>query len=245
MAFSPQNFYSNLKRHDGPAKTSRFQTIMPIPPYISSFMDMSVLQQLLDAPANIIQGVQNIFTGKNFMDAFKPDSAITRYLAMQCESAEIPGTSLITADVKIYGPTFKIPYQKQFSDMNMTFICTNDFYEKKLFDTWIEAIMPLDTNNLRFPKGESTGYMTDITIMQYDEFIKQIYAVKLIDAFPISVAAMPLSWAEESFHRVTVSFSYRKFETIYEGKYNIAEALGDGANALFSDFTRQFAQNIF
>jgi hypothetical protein len=111
--------------------------------------------------------------------------------------------------------------------MNLTFICTNDFYERKLFDQWMEAISPNDTYNMRFPKGNDafTGYMTKITVIQYDDVVKQIYAVNLIDAFPIGVAAQPLSWAEEGFHRVSVQFAYQKFETVYEGKTDIGNAV--------------------
>lgn len=96
--------------------------------------------------------------------------------------------------------------------------------------------MPTDTNNLRFPKGNNSRYMTQITITQFDDVVKQIYAVNLIDAFPIGIAAQPLSWAEEGFHRLTVQFAYQRYETIYEGKYNLgataASLIGTGASRI-------------
>lgn len=245
MAFSPQLFFANIKRHDGPAKPCKFQVLLPIPSYVGQFISMSLLQQLLDL-GGIVQDFTSSIVNNLFGNDSNPtsDPAITRYLGMQCEQAELPGTSLITADAKIYGPIYKVPYQKQYNDMNMTFVCTNDFYEKKLFDKWIECIMPPDTNNLRFPKGNSTRYLTDITVIQFDEFIKQIYAVKLIDAFPVSVSSMPLSWSDDGVHRLTVSFAYQRFETIYEGKYDIGQAIGAGLGALFSDLSRQTVQGI-
>lgn len=247
MAFSPQLFLANIKRHDGPAKSSRFQVILPIPTYIGSFISMSLLQQILDL-GGIIQDITSNFInnllGDGESNAGYSDSEITRYLSMQCESAELPGVSLITADSKIYGPVYKVPYQKQFTDVNLSFICTNDFYERKLFDKWIECIMPPDTNNMRFPKEQNSRYLSDITIMQFDEFIKQIYAIKLIDAYPISIASMPLSWGDDNFHRVTVSFSYHYHKIIYEGKYDVGQAIGAGLGSIFSDFTRQFQQAI-
>jgi hypothetical protein len=88
----------------------------------------------------------------------------------------------------------------------------------------MEAIHPTDTNNLRFPKGEKSRYMTNIKIIQYDDFIKQIYAVELIDAFPIGVAPQALSWADDNFHRLQISFAYQKYRTIYEGTYDIGAA---------------------
>jgi hypothetical protein len=113
--------------------------------------------------------------------------------------------------------------------MSLTFLCTNEFYERKLFDRWMECIHPTDTNNLRFPKGQSSRYLTNIKIIQYDDFIKQIYAVELIDAFPIGVAPMTLNWSEDGFHRMSVQFAYQRFRTVYDGNYD----LGAAAAALF------------
>ena len=127
-------------------------------------------------------------------------------------------------DAKVYGPTFKVPYTTQYNDITLGFISTNDFYERKLFDRWLEAINPSDTNNLRYAKGASTRYMTNIKIIQYDDFIKQIYAIELIDAFPIGVASQPLSWAEDNFHRVSVQFAYQRYRVIYDGNYDLVQA---------------------
>jgi hypothetical protein len=117
--------------------------------------------------------------------------------------------------------------------MTLTFLCTNEFWERKLFDRWIEAINPSDTNNFRFPKGDNngfnTGYMTTIKVIQYDDFIKQIYAVELIDAFPIGLSAQQLSWSDDNFHRLSVQFAYQKYKPVYTGSYDIAAA----AAALF------------
>jgi hypothetical protein len=229
MSFSPQLFLTNIKAHDGPAKPSRFEVILPIPSYINSFVGNSVLEQLINLPNNIVSSVTDIFSAPQDPATRTTNASLSRYLALQCETAELPGRTLLTQDVKIYGPTFKVPYQSQYNDINLGFICTNDFYERKLFDRWIEAIHPSDTNNMRFPKGNSTRYMCNITIIQYDDFIKKIYSVELVDAFPIGVAAQPLSWSEDNFHRLSVQFAYQRYKVIYEGSYDLAAA----ASALF------------
>jgi hypothetical protein len=98
---------------------------------------------------------------------------MSRYLALQCEAAELPGRTLQTADVKIYGPTFKVPYQSQYGDTTLTFLCTNEFYERKLFDRWIEAIHPSDTNNLRYPKGQKSRYLTILKLFNMMILLKR------------------------------------------------------------------------
>ena len=229
MSFSPQLFLTNMKAHDGPAKPSRFEVILPIPNYINTFVGNSILEQLINLPNNIVSSVTDIFSAPQDPATRTTNASLSRYLALQCETAELPGRTLLTQDVKVYGPTFKVPYQSQYNDINLGFICTNDFYERKLFDRWIEAIHPSDTNNMRFPIGNGTRYMCNITIIQYDDFIKKIYSVQLVDAFPIGVAAQPLNWSEDNFHRLSVQFAYQRYKVIYEGSYDLAAA----ASALF------------
>jgi hypothetical protein len=236
MSFSPQLFLANVKAKDGLARPCRYEVILPIPPYINDFVASSLMEKILNAPnaffTDITDGIRNLFgaTGeKQDPQSKSANASVSRYLSLQCESAELPGRTLQTADVKIYGPTFKVPYQTQFQETTLTFLCTNEFYERKLFDNWLECIMPLDTNNLRFARGESTRYLTNIKIIQYDDFIKQIYAIELIDAFPIGISSQPLSWTDDGFHRVTVQFAYQKTKIIYDGQYDLAAA----ATALF------------
>jgi hypothetical protein len=148
-------------------------------------------------------------------------------------------------DAKIYGPTFKVPHVTQYNgDTTLGFICTNDFYERKLFERWLEAISPSDTNNMRFPKGESTRYMTNIKIIQYDDFIKQIFAIELIDAFPIGIASQPLSWAEDNFHRLSIQFAYQKYRVIYDGSYDLVQAAATILGLKTVNFTNNTGNSI-
>jgi hypothetical protein len=243
MSFTPTLFLSNLKSKGDLARPNKFKLILPIPAYIDKNIETNVLESLLNLPNTLVTDISDwVNFGELKNDPSRGGNpSISRYLSLQCESAELPGKTLQTADVKIYGPTFKVPYQKQFGDINLSFICTNDFYERKLFDSWINSIMSPVTNNLRFSHDEETRYMTNIQILQYDDFIKEIYVVKLIDAFPIGVAAMPLSWADDGYHRLTVQFAYQKYEPVYEGRYDLAEAAG----SYFGAKSTKFFDNFF
>ena len=249
MSFSPQLFLSNIKNKDGLARTNRFEVILPIPPYISKFVSQGVLEQFLNLPNNIVANFSDTFTGKGRdVQSQSANPSLSRYLALQCEAAELPGKTLQTADVKIYGPTFKVPYQTQYSDTTLTFLCTNEFYERKLFDRWLEAIMTTDTNNMRYSNDESTRYMTNISVIQYDDFIKKIYVVELVDAFPYGIAPQTLSWADDGFHRLGVQFAYQKYKVKYEGEYDLVAAaaalFGAQAASLFDRGGRSFSDAI-
>ena len=225
MAFSPNSFLANVRGKDGLAKPCRFEVILPVPAAVTSGTGNGIIEKILNFPNSIFSDVSDAISsaiGKT--GAGGGNATLSRYLSLQCESAELPGKTFATADVKIYGPTFKVPYQTQYGDTSLTFLCTNDFYERKLFDKWMETIHPSDTNNLRYARGEKSRFLTDIKIIQYDDFIKQIYAVQLIDAFPIGIAPQPLSWGEDGFHRLSIQFAYQRYVPIFEGTYDLAAA---------------------
>jgi hypothetical protein len=230
MSFSPNLFLSNIRGKDGLAKPCRFEVILPIPPYVNQFIGNSVIEKILNLPNSVFNDVSDAigsaFGAGGAADEYSKtsNSSMSRYLALQCETAELPGRTTATTDVKIYGPTFKVPYQTQYGDTSLTFLCTNDFFERKLFERWMECIHPSDTNNVRFAKGAKSRYLTNIKIIQYDEFIKQIFAVELLDAFPIGIAPQSLSWSEEGFHRLSIQFAYQKYRPIYTGTYDLAAA---------------------
>jgi hypothetical protein len=240
MSFSPNSFLSNINAKEGLARTNRFQVILPIPPYIAEYVSNSLIERILNFPNSIMSDVTdaiNSALGGNKDKGYESaNPGMTRYLALQCESAELPGKSFVTEDVKIYGPTFKVPYQVQYGETTLNFICTNDFYERKLFERWMEAIMPTDTNNLRFPKGQNSKYMTEITVKQYNDDVKQIFAVRFLDAFPINIAAQPLNWSDDGFHRLSIQFAYQRYVPILDSKYDIGEiitsAVQGGAGAI-------------
>lgn len=234
MAFLPGTFLSNVNRFEGLAKPSRFRVLLPIPTYVKNFFEKSILDQLIDTVGDSIDRL--ILSLGNTITPYGGSLdtvGLSRTLSLQCESTEIPGKTLQTVEAKIYGPTFKIPYQTQYNEITFNFICTNGgFYERKLFDRWIESIMPTDTNSLRFPKGMDGSYLTNPKIVQYDDYVNEIHVVELIDAFPVSIAAQPLSWSEDNFHRLSVQFTYQRYRTIYSGQYNAEppeESVGNGS----------------
>lgn len=241
MAFSPQSFLANVNAKEGFAKPNRFEVVLNIPPYVDKSIGNSLIEKLLNLPNTIVADVTQALRSVNAdPQSISANASVTRYLALQCESAELPGKSLITADAKIYGPTYKIPYQTQYNETTLNFVCTNEFYERKLFEKWLESIMPTDTNNLRYPKGEASHYLTNIKIIQYDDFIRQIFAIELIDAFPIGIASQPLAWSEDGFHRLGIQFAYQKYRVVYNGNYDLVAA----AAQLFGDSVAKNITNL-
>jgi hypothetical protein len=139
-----------------------------------------------------------------------------RDLTFQCEAAELPGRNISTNDITLAGPTFKLPYGSNYGDITLNFICTNDMYERKLFDDWLNYI----NNTTNFLTSFREDYATSIYIFQYDEGGDRsrepsvTFGVELIEAYPVTINSMGLTWGDESVHKLGVTFAYTYYRPL-------------------------------
>ena len=150
-------------------------------------------------------------------------------LVYRCENANLPGRTFATAEQKTYGPIEKMPYHTTYTDIDLTFIVDDDMNQKIFFDAWMNYINPLYNYNFRY----KSDYATTITINQYDVTNQLSYSVNLYDAYPISINQMDLDWANDGFHKLSVTFAYTYWQN------NSLQALGmelvdGGINAVTS-----------
>jgi len=126
-------------------------------------------------------------------------------LNYRCESANLPGRSLATTELKIgSNPVEKYPYLTTYNDMQLTFMVDDDMNQKVFFDAWLNFINPTYNYNFRY-KGD---YATVITVNQYDVTNKVSYSVNLYDAYPISIEPLDLDWGGDGYHKLRVTFAY-------------------------------------
>lgn len=128
-----------------------------------------------------------------------------RQISLNCEAAELPGRDLTTSDARIYGPSFKMPYMTNYNDISFTFLCDASLVEKRVFDEWISAINP--QNGFDFEYRDS--YVSRVVIEQLADDETTAYSCELVEAYPIQINSMPVSWGDDNFHRVTVTMTYR------------------------------------
>ena len=162
--------------------------------------------------------------------------ATTPTLRFRTESAEIPGRSIITSDYKStgYGLTSKVGYGVVYPDVTITMLCGADLGEKRLFNAWQSLVVGNHTRNKNIRNHQSIGYYSNyvstLGIVQYDQEGNASYATSLMEAYPIIVNSMPLSWASEEMHRLTVQFTYKYFEESDEPEQGLG-AQGGGARS--------------
>lgn len=132
-------------------------------------------------------------------------------LVYLCESTELPGRGMMSVDLRYYGPSFKVPFQSSYEDINMTFLTRAEGFERQFFDDWLTCINPTNT----FDFSYRDDYKCNIELFQFGDGSdgsgdkpKAIYSFTLQDAWPTQVAAQPVTWADDQFLRLGVTFTY-------------------------------------
>lgn len=136
------------------------------------------------------------------------------------DSTEMPGRAFMSLDVRYYGPNFKLPFQSQYEDMSITFLCRTESLERQFFDDWMEIINP--TNLWDFNYRDS--YRSKIEMYQLamhpgpgnsPTAPKAVYKWTIHDAYPTVINPQPVTWADDQIQRLSVSFTYTKWTREY------------------------------
>lgn len=133
-----------------------------------------------------------------------------------CEAAEMPGRGFVSADVRYYGPNQKLPVLTQYEDTTMTFLCRSESYERQFFDDWMQIINPINSFDFNYRED----YESKIEIMQFAEYTvlpfakapTETYRITLFNAYPMLVNPQQMTWADDQFLRLSVTFTFHKWK---------------------------------
>ncbi len=163
-------------------------------------------------PRSNLLGVSSEGTPLGTASLFQGALAIFQDLEFLCETSELPGRTLQTADVRYYGPVNKFPFQSVYADLNLTFICRSEMHEKDLFDSWMQLINPVSNYDFRYKDDYSVTievfHFAEIASETNPQAAKPTYQVYFENAYPISVSPISLTWADDGLARLQVTFAY-------------------------------------
>ena len=196
---SIDNLKSTISKKGGLAMQNRFQ-IFFTPPTANS------LKCLVNKdPKALVGDIAKTAISGGSLKNMIPDP---RDISILCESVQLPGRQITTIDYTADRQTIKIPYGIINEDITMSFLLTNDFYIKKLFDSWMSGIFDVE----KYRVGYKKDFTTDIVIQQLNQQNIPVYGVRLEGAFPITVNAVNLdSNAENTIQKMSVTLSYENY----------------------------------
>jgi len=146
----------------------------------------------------------------------------TSFLSYLCSGAQLPGISILAPDVNKwgYGPTRKYPIGVAHPDIALTIYSDGEGNAIDFFDQWTRNVVtygdPQSAVNgspfglVQYPDN----YKTDIDLFYMSESgnPQELIRCRFIDAFPIGMGQVNLSWAGQSqIAQFVVPFNYRSF----------------------------------
>jgi hypothetical protein len=139
-----------------------------------------------------------------------PNDIDEKGLMLRCDMAELPGTTYAVSEARHMGPSFKRPVTAAYSDLSLTFIMSTNMVEKYFFDYWAYVIK--DQSDLY---SYYNDIVTNIEVTLYTAQNGQpVYGVKFLDAWPISINPIQLSWQDQDIMKLSVSFAYHRWEPV-------------------------------
>ena len=168
------------------------------------------------ATFNLQQFVQTVSSSglarENRFEVILPEIVTGTPVSLFCESASLPQMTVVTKQQRLFGPTYNRAATVDYggAGVQMVFYVDTEMKVKKYFDEWMHSCV----NSSEFTARYLKEYAHTVDIYQLNEKEERTYHIKLIEAFPTSSGPMTLSQsAQDSFHRLPVTMTYRYWET--------------------------------
>lgn len=140
-------------------------------------------------------------------------------MSLLCDSVSIPGLSLITNDVAVYGEARQMPTQRLFSDMTMSFYIDHGMNVKRILDSWMDIIINPRTRSAYY----YDEYIASIELYVHDRNFNVTYKVALFECYPKAIQPIDLSYASKDVMKMQVTFQYKRY--LVEDKLHDEESL--------------------
>jgi len=173
---------------------------------------------------NLEAHFKNNYPGDPSIDAVKN---FVKRLGYLCSECSLPTTSYATAEVKdnFMGVTQEFAHTRLYTDIDLTFYVDADYQVLRFFEGWMDYIAGGNSPSLGEPAAASSpstkiyrrfNYpedykMQNMKIFKFERDYKKQLEYTFINAFPKSVATVPVSYGAADILKVTVSFNFDRY----------------------------------
>ena len=159
---------------------------------------------------------------------------------LSCRAAQVPDTSLATHEQfnDFTGVTERHVYRRQYNaTSSFEFYVDTNYDSILLFENWIRFIVnedasnfDLDNNNYNYRVNFPNEYKSDIYITKFEkDYTGNNLEYKFLNAYPISINTMPLSYDASQVLLCTVNFNFSRYIV------NSAKFSSPGSSTLATD----------
>lgn len=130
-------------------------------------------------------------------------------ISVLCQSVSLPGTQVATTELPVYGPPLKMPYGLIYQDLNVSFLCTNNMAQRKVFEEWRRIIVDPTTNYVNY----YDTYVGNLIVEKLNQKGNVVHTVLFEDVFPVAIFEQELSSNNNDWLKLSIQFSYRRWRT--------------------------------
>lgn len=166
-------------------------------------------------------------------DGYDTYQSSSEFFSLSCSEASLPGSSLATHEINndFTGVTERHVYRRQYDDRaDFTFYVDHDYNIIFFFENWMSYIVDEQFTNsngtrnqgiersdfsyrVNFPGAEQyDGYKTTIYLKKFErDYTGRVLQYRFLNAYPISITSMPVSYESSQLLKCTVSFTYSRY----------------------------------
>ena len=176
-------------------------------------------------------------------------------LNLLCCEATLPGSSLTTHEVNndYHGATEKMAYRRLYDEtIGLTFYVDRDYKIIELLEGWMDYITGIDNKKqyedpyISYRMSYPNSYKNNIFLTKFerDHFMRDhstsgststrtartTLDYTFVQAFPIALTAIPVSYDESSILKCNVSFNFIRYvQQKKQSLFSITDILGEGS----------------
>jgi hypothetical protein len=134
-----------------------------------------------------------------------------RLFSFMCKGAQLPGSVIAQIDVPYRGRQLKVAGDRTFENWTVTVFNDNENKLRGEFEEWMNSINAHESNTgILSP----SAYYAQLKVTQLDRQNRPTKAYKIVDAFPVNIGAIDLSYdANDAIEEFTVEFAYQYWTT--------------------------------
>lgn len=225
--FNVAAFQSRLNKMGGLSGTSKF--LVSITPPVCLRPNNTFIQENLAPGSNEVISTREIQPrpGEKIDQGAYIDQSVQDLLFL-CSRTSIPGISFSTAQIQRlgYGTPEAVPIMRQYQDITFNFYVDVSGITYGVFTKWLSNIINWNDTAVGALTAQGafyneihykTNYISpNISIYVYDVAGNNFIEVRLIEAYPIGIGAVDMSWGNyDDIAIVPVKFAYKTWRSNY------------------------------
>lgn len=143
--------------------------------------------------------------------AFAANSDVIRQTSFMCQSTQLPGGTLGTMEVGFRGRSLKLPGDRTYDEIDLTFYNDTDFAIRDAFELWSNA---MNQHNSNIGLTAPVDYLATVNMYQLDNQDNRIKEYVLKFAWPSVVGPIELDQtSNDTIETFSITMVYSDLES--------------------------------